>query len=56
MSFLRARLFTYGYAHSVREVAGLRLGRGTMVGGVFHPARQLARISPHEHAIIYSKF
>ena len=38
--------FTYGYGDSVREVAGSRLGRGTIVGGVFHPARQLARFSP----------
>ena len=27
------------------EVAGSRLGRGAIVGGVFHPARQLARFS-----------
>ena len=40
------RLFSYGYGHSVPEVAGSRLGCGTLVGGVFHPARQLARFSP----------
>ena len=32
------RLFTYGYGHSVRKVTGSRLGRGTIVGGGFHPA------------------
>ena len=40
------RLFTYDYGHSVQEVAGLRLGLGTIVGGVIHPARKLARFSP----------
>jgi len=37
------RLFIY--AHFVQEVTGSRLGCGTIVGGVFHPARQLARFS-----------
>jgi len=40
------RLFTYVYGHSVQEDAGSRLGRGTIVGGVVHPTRQLARYSP----------
>jgi len=40
------KLFTYGYGHSVREVAGMRLGCDIIVGGVFRPARQLARFSP----------
>ena len=40
------RLLTYGYGHSMREVAGSPLGRGTIVGGIFHPAKQLARFSP----------
>ena len=40
------RLFTYGYGHYVREVGGSRLDNCTIVGGVFHPTRQLARISP----------
>jgi len=38
------RLFTHGYGHSLREVAGSRLGRGTR--SFFHPARQRARFSP----------
>ena len=38
-------LFTYGYGHSVREVAGSGLSRGDIVRGVFHPARQLTRFS-----------
>ena len=32
--------------HGVREVAGSNPGRGTIVGGVFNPTRQLARFSP----------
>ena len=51
------RLFTHGYGHSVREVAGSRLGRDTKLGGVFHPARQLARFSPPNIPyILNSKF
>ena len=37
------------YQYSVREVAGSHLGRGTIVGGVFHSANDTG------HAI-YSKF
>ena len=48
--------FTYGYGHSVREVAGSSLGRGTRVGGVFHPARQLARFSPPNMPFILNLF
>ena len=50
------RLFTYGYGHSVREVAGSCLGRGTIVGGVLHPARQLARFSPPNIPYILNLF
>ena len=39
------RLFTYGYSHSVQEIQGSNPSSGTMVGGIFHPARQLARFS-----------
>ena len=35
-----------GYGHSMRGVAGSPLGRNITVGGIFHPARQLARFSP----------
>ena len=48
----RVRLFTYGYGHSVREVTGSHLGHGTIVGGVFHPTRQLARFSPSNLLIL----
>ena len=34
-------LLTHG--HDVWEVGGSNPGRGTIVGGVFHPTRQLAR-------------
>jgi len=47
-------LFTYGYGHSVWEVADSCLGCGTIVGGVFHPARQLARFSPLNMQFIIS--
>ena len=50
------RLFTYGYGHSVREVAGSRLGRGTIVGRVFHPTRQLARFFPPNMSFILNSF
>ena len=50
------RLFTYGYGHSVREVAGSCLGRGTIAGGVFHPTRQLARFSPPNMPYILNLF
>ena len=36
---------TYGFCHSVQEVGGSHLIRGTIVGGAFHPARQLTRFS-----------
>ena len=49
-------LFTYGYGHSVREVPGSRHGRGTIVGGVFHVARQLARLSPPNMPYIRNLF
>ena len=49
------RLFTHGYGHSVREVAGSRLGRGT-IGGVFHQTRQLARFSPPNMPFILNLF
>ena len=42
--------------HDVPEVAGSNPGRGTIVGGDFHPARQLARyFSPNMHSIVNSK-
>jgi len=50
------RLFTYGYGHSVRDIAGSGLGRGTIVGGVFYPARQLARFSPPNMPCILNLF
>jgi len=50
------RLFTYGHGHSVREVAGSRLGRGTIVRGAFHPAKQLARFSPPNMSHILNLF
>jgi len=50
------RVFTYGYGHSVWEVAGSCLGHGTIVGGVFHPARQLARFSPPNMPYIQNLF
>ena len=48
------KLFIYGY--SVRKVACSRLGRGTIVGGVFHPARQLTRFSPPNMPYLNFKF
>ena len=33
------------HGRAVREVAGSNPGRGTIVGGVFHPIRQLTRFS-----------
>ena len=52
----RAWLFTYGYGHSVWEVAGSCLGYGTIVGGVLHPARQLERFSPPNMKYILNLF
>ena len=44
MAMVRTWCFlTHG--HAVWEVGGLNLGRDT-IGGVFRPARQLARFSP----------
>ena len=44
-------------SHSVLEVEGLNLSCGTIVGGVFHPTRQLARFSPPNRPyIVNSKF
>jgi hypothetical protein len=51
------RLFTYGYGHAVREVGGSNPCCDTIVGGVFHPTRQLARFSaPNMPIILNSKF
>ena len=38
------------------EVAGLRFGRGTIVGGDFHPDRELARFSPPNMPSILNLF
>ena len=34
------------HGHGVREVGGSDPGRGIIVGGVFHPIRQLTRFTP----------
>jgi len=48
--------FTHGYGHVVREVGGSNPGRGTIVGGVFHSTRQLARFSAlNKPAIVNSR-
>ena len=50
-------LFTYDYCHAMREVGGSNPGRGTIVGGVFHPTGQLAKFSPTNMSyILNSKF
>ena len=65
-------LFTYGYGHAVLEIGGSNPGRGTLIGGLFHPTRQLAmftlpnmsyikivnlfRISPRGEAVNYSQY
>ena len=43
--------------HTVREVGGPNPGRGTVVGGVYHPIRQLVRFTPpNMPSIVNSKF
>jgi len=43
--------------HAVWEVGGSNPDRGTTVGGVFHPTRSLARLSPPNMPyIVNSKF
>jgi len=50
-------LFTHGYGHAVLEVGGSNRRRGTMVGGVFNPTKQLVGFSPpNMPSIINSKF
>jgi len=45
------------YYHAVWQVGGSYRGRVTIVGGVFHPTRQLARFSPPSmSSIVNSKF
>ena len=49
-------LFTHGYDHAGREVGGSNPGRGTIVGGGFHPTKQLARFSPPNMSYIVNLF
>jgi len=37
-------LFTHG--HAMQQVGDSNPGRSTIVGGIFHPTKQLVRISP----------
>jgi len=50
-------LFIHGYGHALHKVGGSNPGRGTIVGEVFHPIRQLAMFSsPNMSSIVNSKF
>jgi len=45
------------HGHAVLEVGGSNPISGTILGGVFHPTRQLARFSqPNMPSIVNSKF
>ena len=44
-------IYLYGYGHSVREVAGSRLDRGTIVGGSFSSSQATGKVFSTEHTI-----